>query len=210
MDVQARDDEIFELKELIFKLCVEMDEFREKVEKPQMPPEKRSDEISEQQEQMKAFRRDLDESRRQLEVQERKIQEGERHLNRLQEEMNADRARPMPERQEGLPVDVQAGLETRFAQIEEKLQKSQRQYSQWQGDSVRDFQSVEAYLTRVHTMVTELHERGVVVNSEQAADDKIIKGSPEGRDSSGGGITRSLSSWRSCASGRTRGKNGGG
>ena len=50
--------------------------------------------------------KDLDELRKQLVVQERKILEGERQTCRLQEEANANRARPMPERQEGLPVDL--------------------------------------------------------------------------------------------------------
>ena len=70
---------------------------------------------------MKAFRHDLDEPRKQLEVQERKIQEGKRQMWGLQEEANINRARLTLERQEGLPVDVQAALETQFVQIEERL-----------------------------------------------------------------------------------------
>ena len=77
-DVQARDTEMFELKELIFKLSVELGEIREDLRKAQSLPERGSVGISDQQEQMKAFRHDLDESRKQLEVQERKIQDGER------------------------------------------------------------------------------------------------------------------------------------
>ena len=53
-------------------------------------------------------------------------------MRRLQEEVAALRIQPKPEVQEGLPMDVQAALETRFTRIEEALQKSQQQYSQWQ------------------------------------------------------------------------------
>ena len=54
MDVQARDTEMFELKELIFKLSVELDEFREDIRKVQSLPERGSVSTSDQQEQMKA------------------------------------------------------------------------------------------------------------------------------------------------------------
>ena len=57
----------------------------------------------------------------------------------------------------GLPSDVQAAIETRFSQVEETPRKNQKQHSQWQGDSVKDAQAIETYLTQVHTMVTELH-----------------------------------------------------
>ena len=105
---------------------------------------------------MKGVQHALDESRKQLGTHEKKLQDGERQMRRLLEEMAASRVRPKPEVQEGLPTDVHAALETRF---EEAIRKSQRQYSQWQGDSVKDFQSVEIYLTQVHTMVTEMHHR---------------------------------------------------
>ena len=80
-------------------------------------------------------------------------------------------------------MDVQAALETQFAQIEEKLQRSQQQYSQWQGDSVKDFQSVEAYLTQVHTMVTEMQQRTEAASSSMPSrptGDKAINVSPKG------------------------------
>ena len=37
-DIQARDHDAFETKELIFKLCVEMDEFKEDLKKLQSMP----------------------------------------------------------------------------------------------------------------------------------------------------------------------------
>ena len=52
-DIQARDHETFELKELILKLCVEVDELREDVKKVQSAPERESVETPNYQEQMK-------------------------------------------------------------------------------------------------------------------------------------------------------------
>ena len=72
--------------------------------------------------------------------------------------MSVNQLRPKPERHEGLPDDIRAAIEDGFAKIEEKLQRNQQQSSRWQEDSVRDFQAVEAYLTRVHTMVTEMQQ----------------------------------------------------
>ena len=63
--------------------------------------------------------------------------------------------RPQPQVQEGSYADAQAALEARVIRIEEALKKSHQQYTQWKEDSVKDFQSVEAYLTQVHTMVTD-------------------------------------------------------
>ena len=80
MDVQARDHEVFELKELIFKVCVEVDEFREDLKNVQTSPEQGSVGTSDQQEQMKTLRHDLDEFRKQIEAQEKKIQDGERQI----------------------------------------------------------------------------------------------------------------------------------
>ena len=157
-DIQARDNETFELKELIFKLCVEVDELREDAKKVKAGPDKGSVETADYQEQMNVLQRNLDESRQQLEAQEEKIREGERQLSRLQEEVSVNQLRPKPERHEGLPEDIRAAIEDRFAKIEEKLQRNQQQSSRWQEDSVRDFQAVEAYLTRVHTMVTEMQQ----------------------------------------------------
>ena len=175
MDIQARASELFEMKDLIFKLSVELDECREGIRKVQDLPESGSASVSDQQEQMKAFQNSLDETRKQLEIQDKKLQDGERQMRRLQDEVAAARVRPKPEVQEGLPIDVQAALETRFTQIEEMLQKSQQQYSQWQGDSVKDFQSVEAYLTQVHAMVTEMHHRTEAASSSMPDRPRVTK-----------------------------------
>ena len=50
-------------------------------------------------------------------------------------------------------------METRFSHIEETLRRRQKQYAQLQEDSVKDAQAIETYLTQVHDMVTELHQR---------------------------------------------------
>ena len=58
-------------------------------------------------------------------------------------------------------------IEDRFAKIEEKIQQNQQQSSRWQEDSVRDFQAVEAYPTRVHAIGEgDATNRGIVFNSE--------------------------------------------
>ena len=175
MDIQARDSELFEMKELIFKLSVGLDECRDGIQKVQSLPESGSDSLSDQREQMKILQHDLGEALKQLEIQEKTLQDGERQMRRLQDEVAAARVRPKPEVQEGLPIDVQAALETRFAQIEETLRKNQQQYSQWQGDSVEDFQSVEAYLTQVHTMVTEMHHRTEAASSSTPDRPRVTK-----------------------------------
>ena len=92
-------------------------------------------------------------------MQEKKFQDGEQQMHRLQEEIAIIKMRPKPEGQEGPPSEVQAAWQTRFARVEEEFRKIQRQNSQWQGDSLKDFQPIESYLTQVHTMVTELHHR---------------------------------------------------
>ena len=101
----------------------------------------------------------LDECRAQLTSHEKKFQDGERQMRRLHDEVRAQNQQPKPEVPMGLPSEVQAAMETRFSQIEETLQKHQRQYSQWQGDGVKDAQAIETYLTQVHNLVTELHQR---------------------------------------------------
>ena len=147
------------MKELIFKLAVDIDYGREDIKTAQNTPEGVAVNVLDQKEQMKALRPQLDESRKQLEIQEKKFQDGEQQMRRLQEEIAIIKLRPKPEGQEGLPSEVQAAWETRFARVEEEFRKIQRQNSQWQGDSLKDFQSIESYLTQVHTMVTELHHR---------------------------------------------------
>ena len=137
-DTQARDNETFELKELIFKLCVEVDELREDAKKVKVTSEKESVEACDYQEQMTVLLQRLADSRQQLEVQGQKTQEGERRLSRLQEEVRVNQLQPKPERQEGLSDDVRAAIEDRFVKIEEKLQRNRQQSSWWQEDSVRD------------------------------------------------------------------------
>ena len=132
--------------------------FCEDVKKVQSMPGKELTDAPDYREQVNAFRQGLDESLQQLETQEQKIREGEQRLSRLQEEVRVSQLRPKPERHGGIPDDIRLAIEDRLAKIEEKLQRNQQQYSRWQEDSVRDFQAVEAYLTRVHTMVTELHQ----------------------------------------------------
>ena len=74
-----------------------------------------------------------------------------RQMRRLQEDVKAQQLKPTPEVQLGLPSGVQVAMETRFVQIEDALRKSHKQYSQWQGDSVKDAQAIETYLNQVHT-----------------------------------------------------------
>ena len=76
-DIQVRDNETFELKELIFKLGVEVDEFREEIQKTQSEPGREVIDMSGYQEKMVALQQGLDGALRQLEAQERKIREGE-------------------------------------------------------------------------------------------------------------------------------------
>ena len=66
MEIQARDSELFEMKELIFKLSIELDECREGIQKAQGLPESGSVSASDQQEQMKVLQHELDDSRKQL------------------------------------------------------------------------------------------------------------------------------------------------
>ena len=154
-DLQARDHETFELKELIFKIGVEMDEFREEVKKVQAMPGRELTDAPAYLEQVGALRQSLDGALQQLESQERKIREGEQRLSQLQKEMQDRQRMPKPERHEDISDEIRRAIENRFAKIEEKLLRQQQQTSSWQEDSVRDFQAVEAYLTQVHKMVLE-------------------------------------------------------
>ena len=65
---------------------------------------------------------------------------------------------PKLERHEGVSEEIRRVLEDRITKIEEKQLRHQQQTSGWQEDSVRDFQAVEAYLTRVHNMVGEAQQ----------------------------------------------------
>ena len=154
-DLQARDHETFELKELIFKVCVELDEFREELKKTRGAPGREQSDVSTYQEQVGVLRQSLDGALQQLETLERKVQEGEHRFSQLQKEVQDYQREPKPEGHEGISEGIQRTIEDRLAKIEGRLNRQQQQNSRWQEDSVRDFQEVEAYLTRVHKMVLE-------------------------------------------------------
>ena len=86
-DLQARDHETFEMKELIFRMGVDMEEIRKELEKAQEVPGRETPDISEHQEQMGALRHDLARVLQQTEVLERKVREGEQRLSQLQKEV---------------------------------------------------------------------------------------------------------------------------
>ena len=67
----------FEVKELIFKIGVEMDEFREEVQRVQAMPGRELPDTPAYQEQMGVLRQNLDGALQQLETLERKFREGE-------------------------------------------------------------------------------------------------------------------------------------
>ena len=157
-DVQARDHEIDELKELIFNLGVEMDEVREDIKRIQSAPGREMPDAPMYQEQVVALRQSLDRAHQQLETQEQKIREGDQRLSQLQEEVRNLQRMPKLERHEGVSDEVRRVIEGRLAKIEEKQLRLQQQTSGWQEDSVRDFQEVESYLTRLHSMVMEAHQ----------------------------------------------------
>ena len=117
MDIQFRDMELFELKKLIFKLSIDLDECREGIQRIQSLPESGSVSTSDHQEEMKAVQHALDKHRTQLGTHEKKLQDGERHMHRLHEEVTAHKNQPKPEVREGLPSDVQVAMETRFTRI---------------------------------------------------------------------------------------------
>ena len=62
---------------------------------------------------------------------------------------------PKTERHEDVSEEIWRAVEDRLTKIEGKLARQQQQTSSLQEDSVRDFQAVEAYLTRVHKLVLE-------------------------------------------------------
>ena len=128
------------MKELIFKLGVEMEEIRKELEKTQ---------------EVGALRRDLGGALQQAEALERKVREGEHRFSQLQREVRDCQWEPKPEGHQGISEETQRIIEDRLAKIEGRLTRQQQQASRWQEDSVRDFQAVEDYLTRVHKMVQE-------------------------------------------------------
>ena len=159
-DIQVRDNEVLELKELIFEMGVQMDEVREELKRAREAPEKEMPDISEYQEQMGTFRYDLGRARHQVETLERKVREGDQQMSQLQQELRACKREPQPEGHQGISDEVQRGIEDRLAKIEGRLTRYQQQSSGWQEDSVRDFQAVEAYMDRVHKMIQEVHQAG--------------------------------------------------
>ena len=157
MDIQSKDTKHFEMEKLILKFSIELEEGlkecrelqgRQKIRHlPKSGPVSTSD----HQEHIKAVQQVLDECRAQLVTHEKKFQDGEKQIRRLQDEVKAQQQQPKPEVQVGLPSEIQVAIETRFAQIEETLRKSQKQCSQWQGDSVKDAQAIETYPTSGHS-----------------------------------------------------------
>ena len=118
-------------------------------------PGRESPDISEYREQMGVLRHDLDGALQQVEALERKVREGEHRFSQLQREVRDCQREPKPEGHQGISEETQRIIEDRLAKIEGRLVRQQQQTSSWQEDSVRDFQAVEAYLTRVHKMVQE-------------------------------------------------------
>ena len=159
-DIQVRDNEVLEMKELIFELGVQMDEIREELKRAREAPEKEIPNVSGYQEQLGTFRHDLDKALQQVENLERKVREGDQRFSQLQQETRACKREPQPEGHQGISEEVQRGIEDRLAKIEGRLTRHQQQTSGWQEDSVRDFQAVEAYMDRVHKMIQEVHQAG--------------------------------------------------
>ena len=159
-DLQARDHETVEMKELIFNLGVDMDDIREELKRAREAPEKETLDVSEYQVQMGAFRHDLGKGLQQVETLERKVREGEQRVAQLQQELRVCKREPQPEGHPGISDEFQRGIEDRLAKIEGRLIRQQQQTSGWQEDSVRDFQAVEAYMDRVHKMIQEVLHAG--------------------------------------------------
>ena len=136
MDIQFRDTELFELKELLFKFSIDLEdglkECHEGIQRAQQLPERGLISTSDHQEHMNAVQQALEEQRTQILSHEKKLLDDERQTRRLQEEVAAHRAQPRPEVPEGFSLEVQVAMETRFVQIEEALRKGQKQYSQWE------------------------------------------------------------------------------
>ena len=106
-DLQARDHETFEMKELIFKMVVDMEEIRKELEKTQEVPGREIPDISDYQEQMGALRHDLGRALQQVEVLERKVREGEQRFSQLQKEVRVCKREPQPEGHQGISEETQ-------------------------------------------------------------------------------------------------------
>ena len=150
-DLQVRDHEVFEVKELIFNLGVDMDEIRKELERTQEVPGREIPDISKYQEQLGTFRYDLGKALQQ-------VREGDQRFSQLQQEFRDCTREPQPEGHQGISEEFQRGLEDRLAKIEGRLTRQQQQTSSWQEDSVKDFQAVEAYMDRVRKMVQEIQQ----------------------------------------------------
>ena len=157
-DLQARDHETFEMKELIFEMGVDMEEIRKELEKTQEVPGRETPDISEHQEQMGALRHDPARALQQMEVLERKVREGEQRFSQLQKEVRDCHIKPKLEEHQGISEETRRIIEDRLAKIEGRLTRQQQQTSSLQEDSVRDFQAVEDYMTRVRKMVQEIQQ----------------------------------------------------
>ena len=164
-DIQVRDNEVLEMKELIFELGVQMDEVRKEIKSAREVPGREMPDISEYQEQMGALRQDLGQALQQVEVIDRKVREGDQQFSHLQKEIRDCKREPQPEGHQGISEETQRRIEDRLAKIEGRLTRQQQQTSSWQEDSVRDFQAVEAYMDRVHKMVQEIHQEGASLPS---------------------------------------------
>ena len=135
-----------------------MEEIRKELEKTQEVPGRETPDISEHQEQMGVLRQDLARVLQQTEVLERKVREGEQRLSQLQKEVRDCHLKPKLEEHQGISEETRRIIEDRLAKIEGRLTRQQQQTSSWQEDSVRDFQAVEDYLTRVRKMVQEIQQ----------------------------------------------------
>ena len=105
-----------------------------------------------------ALRHDLARALQQMEVLERKVREGEQRFSQLQKEVRDCHIKPKLEKHQGISEETRRTIEDRLAKIEGRLTRQQQQTSSWQEDSVRDFQAVEDYMTRVRKMVLEIQQ----------------------------------------------------
>ena len=110
-DLQARDHETFEMKELIFKMGVDIEEIRKELEKTQEVPGRETPDISEHQEQMGVLRQDLVRVLQQTEVLERKVREGEQRLSQLQKEVRDCHLKPKLEEHQGISEETRRIIE---------------------------------------------------------------------------------------------------
>ena len=177
MDIQLTDTELFELKELLFRLSVDleegMQECRGGIQRTQQLPDSGLISTSDHQEHMKVVQQALDERCAQLVSHEKKFQDGEHQMRRSQEEVKVQHLKTESEMQMDLPPGVQVAMESRLAQIQETLRKPQTQYSQ--RDSVKNAQAIGTYLSQVHTMVTELHHRQEATSSSTPVRPRVTK-----------------------------------